>query len=381
MRPFVSRMINAGSDTPRAFAWCLIGFLGICGLGFAFVATTVNLDPVDQSLLAVATVVLFLVCNRRPGRATTLFLTMLSALVSLRYIVWRITETLEFNTALQGFFGIGLALAEAYAVVVLALGYIQTVWPLERQPVPVPHDPPKWPPVDFYVPTYNEDLSIVRATVLAAMAIDWPHDKLRVYILDDGRRLAFRDFAASCGCGYIIRPDNSHAKAGNLNHAMSLTDGDFIAIFDCDHIPTRAFLQMTMGWLTRDARLAFVQTPHHFYSPDPFQRNLAAGTRVPAEGNMFYGLLQDGNDFWDAAFFCGSCAVIRRAALETIGGFATQTAAEDAHTALRLHRKGWQSAYIKLPLASGLATERLRLHIAHARRWARGLHQILRTHT
>jgi cellulose synthase (UDP-forming) len=379
MRPFVSRMINAGSDTPRAFAWCLIGFLGICGLGFAFVATTVNLDPVDQSLLAVATVVLFLVCNRRPGRPTTLFLTMLSALVSLRYIVWRITETLEFNTALQGFFGIGLALAEAYAVVVLALGYIQTVWPLERQPVPVPHDPAEWPTVDVYVPTYNEDLSIVRATVLAAMAIDWPHDKLRVYILDDGRRLAFRDFAASCGCGYIIRPDNSHAKAGNLNHAMSLTDGDFIAIFDCDHIPTRAFLQMTMGWLTRDARLAFVQTPHHFYSPDPFQRNLAAGTRVPAEGNMFYGLLQDGNDFWDAAFFCGSCAVIRRAALETIGGFATQTVTEDAHTALRLHRKGWQSAYIKLPLASGLATERLILHIGQRVRWARGMLQILRT--
>ncbi len=80
-------------------------------------------------------------------------------------------------------------------------------------------------------------------------------------------------------------------------------------MFDCDHIPTRAFLQMTIGWLVADPRLAMVQTPHHFYSPDPFQRNLAAGTRVPAEGNMFYGLVQDGNDFWNAAFFCGSCAV------------------------------------------------------------------------
>jgi cellulose synthase (UDP-forming) len=379
MKSLTSRLLRGSTDAPSALEWGVIGILAILGLGFAFAAATVNLSPVAQSVLAAATAVLFLICNRRRGRSMTLFLTILSALVSLRYIVWRVTETLEFNTALQGFLGTGLALAEAYAVVVLALGYIQTVWPLDRQPVPLPDDPADWPSVDVYVPTYNEDLSIVRATVLAAMAIDWPRDKLRVYILDDGRRVAFRDFAASCGCGYIIRPDNKHAKAGNLNHAMTLTDGHYVAIFDCDHVPTRAFLQLTMGWLARDPRLAFVQTPHHFYSPDPFQRNLAAGTRVPAEGNLFYGLLQAGNDFWNAAFFCGSCAVIRRSALESIGGFATQTVTEDAHTALRLHRKGWESAYIKLPLAAGLATERLILHIGQRVRWARGMLQILRT--
>jgi cellulose synthase (UDP-forming) len=375
----VMRLLHGSSDAPNALEWFVIGVLGLCCLAIAAVVTTVDLDPVQQSIVAVAAAILFLICNRRPGRLMTLFLTALSGLVSLRYIVWRVTETLEFNTVLQGFLGIGLALAEAYAVVVLALGYIQTVWPLERQPVPLPDDPADWPTVDVYIPSYNEDLAIVRATVLAAMAIDWPADKLRVYILDDGRRVAFRDFAASCGCGYIIRADNAHAKAGNLNHALTVTDGDFVAIFDCDHIPTRGFLQLTMGWLARDSRLAFVQTPHHFYSPDPFQRNLASGTRVPAEGNMFYGLLQDANDFWDAAFFCGSCAVIRRSALATIGGFATQTVTEDAHTALRLHRKGWQSAYIKLPLAAGLATERLILHIGQRVRWARGMLQILRT--
>jgi cellulose synthase (UDP-forming) len=364
---------------PRAAEWSVIALLGVFGLGLAFTAATVELAPIEQLILATVTAVVFLVCNRRPGRQMTLFLTVLSGLVSLRYIVWRVTETIEFNTVLQGLLGSGLVLAEAFAVTVLALGYIQTVWPLERKPVPLPVDPADWPTVDVYVPTYNEDLSIVRATVLAALAIDWPRDKLRVYILDDGRRLAFRDFAASCGSGYIIRPDNMHAKAGNLNHAMTLTDGDFLAIFDCDHVPTRAFLQMTMGMLARDPHLAFVQTPHHFYSPDPFQRNLAAGLRVPAEGNMFYGLLQDCNDFWDAAFFCGSCAVIRRTALESIGGFATQTVTEDAHTALRMHRKGWHSAYLKLPLAAGLATERLILHIGQRVRWARGMLQILRT--
>ena len=381
MKRTLQRIMEGSDALPGPIGWTLLALTGFVGLCVVFVAATVVLDPWEQTALAIATMIVFLICNRWQGRTMTLFLTMLSAIVSLRYIVWRFTETLEFNTLLQGFLGIGLALAEAYAICVLALGYVQTVWPLERKPIPLPEDPSTWPTVDIYVPTYNEDLSIVRATVLAAMAIDWPRDKLRVYILDDGRRRAFRDFAASCGAGYIIRPDNAHAKAGNLNHAMKVTDGEFVAIFDCDHMPTRAFLQMTMGWLVKDKRMAFIQTPHHFYSPDPFQRNLAAGTRVPAEGNMFYGLIQDGNDFWNASFFCGSCAVIRRAALETIGGFATETVTEDAHTALRLHRRGWQSCYLRLPLAAGLAMERLILHIGQRVRWARGMLQILRLDT
>ena len=308
----------------------------------------------------------FVLANRAGGRLMTLALIALSCAVSLRYIVWRLTDTLEFNHVLQAVLGMILVLAEFYAVTVMVLGYIQTSWPLARPPMPLPDEPREWPTVDVYIPTYNESLSVVRATVLAALRIDYPADKLRVYILDDGRRTEFRDFAASCGAGYIIRPDNNHAKAGNLNHAMKHTDGEFIAIFDCDHVPTRAFLQLTVGWLANDPKLALLQTPHHFYSPDPFQRNLAAGTRVPSEGNMFYALVQDGNDLWNAAFFCGSCAVIRRKAVDSIGGFAFETVTEDAHTALRLQRHGWSTAYLKLPLAAGLATERLALHIGSA---------------
>jgi cellulose synthase (UDP-forming) len=352
--------------------------LAVGGLIVLAVAT-VPLTDRDQAVLAVATVAVFLLANRREGRGMTLALVVLSGAVSLRYIVWRVSATLEFNSLLQAVLGVGLALAELYAVTVMVLGYVQTVWPLGRQPEPLPDDVENWPTVDIYIPTYNEPLSVVRTTVFAALAIDYPRDKFRVYILDDGRRGAFRDFADASGAGYIIRGDNSHAKAGNLNHAMRHTDGEFIAIFDCDHVPTRAFLQMTLGWLVRDEGMALVQTPHHFYSPDPFQRNLKAGKKVPSEGNMFYALVQDGNDFWDAAFFCGSCAVIRRAALESIGGFAVETVTEDAHTALRLQRNGWRTAYLKIPLAAGLATERLSLHIGQRMRWARGMLQILRT--
>jgi cellulose synthase (UDP-forming) len=98
-----------------------------------------------------------------------------------------------------------------------------------------------------------------------------------------------------------------------------------VVIFDCDHVPTRAFLQMTMGWFIKDPRLAMMQTPHHFFSPDPFERNLGRFRRTPNEGSLFYGLVQDGNDTWDATFFCGSCAVLRRSALDEIGGIAVET--------------------------------------------------------
>lgn len=349
-------------------------------VGVAMLASiaTVPLTVGQQAAVGISTAVLFLIANRFEDRRVTLFLAILSLAMSARYIYWRATETLTFQTTPQLVLGSLLVMAEFYAVVVLVLGYVQTVWPLNRKPVPLPDNPEEWPTVDVYVPTYNEALSIVRATVLACRALDYPADKFRVYILDDGKREEFRRFAAEAGVGYITRSNNNHAKAGNLNHAMTVTKGEFITIFDCDHIPVRAFLQITMGWLVREKKMAMVQTPHHFYSPDPFQRNLAAGMRVPPEGNLFYGMLQDGNDYWDGTFFCGSCAVIRREALMSIGGFATETVTEDAHTMLKLHRKGWNSAYLRIPLAAGLATERLILHIGQRIRWARGMMQISR---
>jgi len=138
------------------------------------------------------------------------------------------------------------------------------------------------------------------------------------------------------------------------------------------------FLQMTLGWFGRDPRLGLVQTPHHFYSPDPFERNLGRFRRVPNESELFHRLIQDGNDLWNASFFCGSCAVLRRAALDAIGGVAVETVTEDAHTALRMQRRGWNTAYINLPQAAGLATESLAAHIGQRVRWARGMVQILR---
>ncbi|WP_159566808.1 UDP-forming cellulose synthase catalytic subunit [Budvicia diplopodorum] len=319
-----------------------------------------------------------MVVRRIPGRFSSLMMIVLSLTISCRYIWWRYTSTLNWDDPLSLICGLLLLAAETYAWVVLLLGYFQSVWPLHRKPVPLPENLTDWPSVDIMIPTYNEGLNVVKPTIYAALGVDWPQDKRTIYILDDGNRAEFRAFAEEVGVRYIARPTHEHAKAGNINHALKQATSEFVSIFDCDHVPTRSFLQLTMGWFFKDKKLGMLQTPHHFFSPDPFERNLNSFRHTPNEGTLFYGLVQDGNDMWNAAFFCGSCAIMRRSALNEIKGIAVETVTEDAHTSLRLHRRGYTSAYIRIPLAAGLATETLSAHISQRIRWARGMVQIFR---
>ncbi len=316
--------------------------------------------------------------RRVEGQMATIAMITLSVTTSTRYLWWRYTETLNWGDPLALALGFGLLLAETYAWLVLILGFFQTINPLSRKPIPLSEDTSTWPTVDIYIPTYNEPLNVVKPTTIAAQSIDWPADKLNIYILDDGKRPEFAEFAEKIGVGYLTRPDNNHAKAGNMNHAMQVTNGQYIAIFDCDHIPARSFLQMTMGQFINDSKVCLVQTPHHFFSADPFERNLKNHRKIPNENMLFYGLIQDGNDMWDATFFCGSCAVLKRSALDEIGGFAVETVTEDAHTALRMQRAGYKTTYINIPQAAGLATDSLSAHVGQRIRWARGMAQIFR---
>jgi len=338
----------------------------------------IPMDVPQQMLFSLVVFAAAMLLRRSGSRLAVLVMMSLSLAMSSRYIWWRITQTMGVSSVVDLSLGLGLLLAEVYAFTILVLGYFQVLWPLNRRPVPLPADQSQWPTVDLFIPTYNEPLSVVRSTILAASVMDWPADKLNIYLLDDGRREEFREFCVQAGIHYVTRTNNFHAKAGNINAALKKSSGEYVAIFDCDHIPTRSFLQVAMGWFLRDRMLAVVQMPHYFFSADPFERNLGNHGKVPNEGELFYGLLQDGNDQWDATFFCGSCAVIKRKPLEEIGGVAVETVTEDAHTALKLHRRGYRSAYITVPQAAGLATESLSGHVAQRIRWARGMAQIAR---
>lgn len=375
-RSFEERPPRNGVFTTLFFlaAMCALGALALLPLPWQ-----------QQAILGAAIIACAVVLNRvSSSPVVTLTLVAVSVFSTVRYGYWRVVQTWEGVTSSghlrqwDNGFVLLLLLAELYAFITLFLGYFQTLRPLHRRPLPLPEDSRTWPVVDVFIPTYNEPLSVVRSTVIAALAMDYPSDKMNVFVLDDGRREEFREFALRVGAGYITRDNNRHAKAGNINQALPITHGELVAIFDCDHAPTRSFLQATLGWFFRSRRLAMVQTPHHFYSPDPFERNLNQFRKIPNEGELFHRFIQDGNDLWNASFFCGSCAVLLRRALNEIGGIAVETVTEDAHTALRLQRRGWETAYINIPQAAGLATESLAAHIGQRIRWARGMVQILR---
>ena len=254
-----------------------------------------------------------------------------------------------------------------------ALLHIFMCWRLTVRQAPPPRPGMT---VDVFVPTYNESVDLVRKTLLAARAMDYPHE---TWLLDDGRRDAMRALAAQLGVHYLTRADNEHAKAGNLNDALTQTRGDFVAVFDADHAPRRDFLTKTLGYFDDEA-VAFVQTPQDFYNLDSYQHRRGRGSAhtVWTEQSLFFRVIQRGKDAWNAAFFCGSCAVVRRSSLEAIGGFATGTVTEDLHTSIRLHAKGYRSIYHAEPLAFGLAPESIGPFIGQRIRWGQGAMHVWR---
>ncbi|HSN03964.1 MAG TPA: glycosyltransferase [Nitrospira sp.] len=300
----------------------------------------------------------------------------LSLFLYARYLVWRLLYTLPTDDLASMIVGCIVVLAELYGFFQFAFYTYQSWTPLERQPVPLTAYPTV-PTVDIMVTVVDEPLEILSQTLVGCLSQDYPKDRFRVYVLDDGHRQEVKALAGSLGCGYLRRPDRPrHAKAGNLNHALRLTDGDLIAVFDVDHVPTRAFLKDTVGFFT-DPQVAIVQTPHHFYNPDIFQRNLRVGDQVKNEQALFFRSLQAGRDAHNSAFFAGSCGLFRRKPLEEIGGFQTATITEDIHTSMQLHAKGYKSCYLNRVLSAGLMPETFEGYLKQRKRWAIGCIQVL----
>lgn len=321
---------------------------------------------------------------------------LLGAGLTLRYLAWRTTHTLDFDGPASAVAGIVLYLAELYAAMLLFISLFTNALHLRRAEAPLPADPDQWPTVDVLIPSYNEPAEMLTVTLLAALQIRYPADKLRVYLLDDGGTVAKRNDAdparasaawlrhlelqALCertGARYLTRERNEHAKAGNINAALKHTHGELVLVLDSDHVPTVDILERTVGHFTADASLFLVQTPHFFISPDPIEKNLGIFGKMPAENEMFYGRIQLGLDFWEASFFCGSAAVLRRSCLEAVGGISTQTITEDSETALMMHARGWRSAYVDRAMVSGLQPETFTGFIIQRMRWAQGMLQIL----
>lgn len=355
-------IVSVDLPDPKNHAWILLAFFGLL-----------------VSIQTPATRPVLLVC---------------SSFVIVRYIAWRF-EAFPFRSGLPSMIAAAsLLAAELYCVGVVLLGYFVSVRPLERRPLPLPADE-ALPFVDVFIPTYSEPLWIVAPTVCGALEIDYPKERFRVYVLDDGfprsktakseaQRKALVERAGQLkslcqrhGATYLTRDSNEHAKSGNLNAAMQRTSGDLMAILDADHVPTRDFLRSTVGFFVHDAKTALVQTPHFFTNPDPLEKNLGVFNQMPAENDLFYRAVQPGLDTWNTAFFCGSGALVRRAAIEEIGGFSTESITEDASTSVKLHQNGWRSAFLARPMVAGLQPETVSGFLVQRIRWGVGMMQIL----
>jgi cellulose synthase (UDP-forming) len=284
-------------------------------------------------------------------------LAIVALLWGLAYMTWRI-----------GWSGAGtspvlyamLLVTELYGLWALGMltWYSWSRPPAERPPITGRHS------VDVYVCTYDEPVEVVLATLAGCRALAYPHT---TYLLDDGRRPEMAELAEMSGARYMTRPDNSHAKAGNLNHALPKTDGDLVFVLDADHVPMPDALDALVGYFD-DERMALVQSPHDFSNHDSAQ-HYAIGRH---EQSLFYRVICPGKDRHGAAFWCGSAALIRREALLSIGGVATETIAEDFHTTIRLQRNGWRSRYHDEILVQGLAPHDLDGYLLQRDRWARG---------
>jgi cellulose synthase (UDP-forming) len=239
---------------------------------------------------------------------------------------------------------------------------------------------PTLPLVDVLIATYNEDAQILERTIVGAQAQDYP--RLRVWLLDDGRRAEIACLCAELGCGYLTRPDNDHAKAGNINAALSHLarldeTPDFVAILDADFVPMPNFVTRAMS-LHKDPRVGVVQTPQNFINPDPIQQNLALNLTIPDEQRFFFDVVLSSKDAWGAAFCCGTSSVIRFAPLKAIGGFPTDSVTEDFLLSLRLKERGFGTVYLNETLSLGLAPEGLKEYLTQRGRWCLGFMQIAR---
>jgi len=369
---------------------------------FAFAAAIVGLTtwPIStQTQFTLGLVVLAVMTVIRKLRLGGIWRPTFLALgitMILRYVYWRTTATLPPMADWVNFTpGFMLYLAEMYCVLMFFISMFIIADPIDRKPPPaLPDD--RLPTVDVYIPSYNEGADLLAATIAAATQMDYPKDKLNIYLLDDGgtdqkcnqedadkaaeaiaRRAELQSLCLEMGINYITRARNEHAKAGNMNNALQQTNGQIIVVFDADHAPARQFLRETVGYFSLDRRLFLVQTPHFFINPDPVEKNLQTFDRMPSENEMFYGTIQKGLDKWNGAFFCGSAALISRRALESVGGFSGISITEDCETALDLHKRGWNSLYVDKPLIAGLQPESLVSFIGQRSRWCRGMVQIL----
>ena len=307
-------------------------------------------------------------------------LLLLSGL-SLRYLHWRVTDSLNLSSPPAAALSLVLLLAEAWLLLSGLLPLLLS-WRrfsdgrTEADAAQASWQASTWrPQVDVLIPTCGEPLPVLERCLRACQQLRY--QQRQIWVLDDAERPEVETLATRYGCRYHRRADHRHAKAGNLNAGLAISDGELVAVFDADFIPQHNFLERTIGLLL-DPQVALVQTPQHFLNADPVMRNLAMEAWLLPDEESFYRWIEPVRSAWDAVVCAGTSFVVRRSALNEVGGFVEQAVSEDLVTGMALTARGWRLVYLSEKLSAGLAAETMLDFVRQRQRWASGTLQALR---
>jgi cellulose synthase (UDP-forming) len=338
------------------------------------------------ALLFVGAAILFseVLDPRNSWHRTGLF--AVAVVLTLRYLWWRGTGTLApFGLTWDCLFSWSFFLLEAAAGLSSLSAFVilsrtgSRSEEADRNLAWWDLHPPK---VAILIATYNEERDVLERTIVGARASH--HPNCDVLVLDDGRRDWLRDYCEAQRIRYLRRPDNKGSKAGNINHALEILASDpqppeFVAVLDADFVPHADFVSRALA-LFHDPDVGLVQTPQHFFNPDPIQHNLGLSRSYPDEQRFFFDHLQPSRDAWGIAFCCGTSSIVRWQAIQAVGGFPTESVTEDFMLTLVLQEANYRTVYLNEALTEGLAPEGLKEYVTQRARWCLGLMQIARSH-
>ena len=310
----------------------------------------------------------------------------LNMFFTIMYLMWRTFFTIPFGEGVVSVVaGISLLVVEILGMVEAFVHYAN-MYSVEDYPFPENIPPEEFPDVDIFVATYSEPVDLLYKTLRGCTRMKYPDKgKVHIYLCDDGHREEMKALAMRLGVNYLDREDHAGAKAGNLNNALAHSNSPYVVTFDADMIPRSNFLMRTIPYFVdcdlrnRDkkeedqVKLGFLQSPQSFYNLDLFQFNLYSEQRIPNEQDYFYKDIQVARTRTNSVIYGGSNTVLRRKALEDIGGFYTKAITEDFATGILMEKKQYVSLGTSEPLASGLSPQDLKDLIQQRVRWARGV--------
>lgn len=257
-------------------------------------------------------------------------------------------------------------------------------WHVERRKKG-PYIPParleRFPVVTVQLPLYNERFVAARL-IESATRIEWPKDKLEIQVLDDStddttgivdetvNRLALE----GVNIKVLRRVHRKGYKAGALQEGLERAAGEFVAIFDADFIPTPDFLIQTVSCFS-DPKVGMLQARWSFLNAEASWLTRVQSLLLSPHFGIEHWVRCERNLFFN---FNGTAGIWRRSAIESAGGWKSDTVTEDLDLSYRAQLCGWKFVYrddVTVPSELPITLAAFR---SQQQRWAKGSIQTAR---